>query len=153
MLRVCTKCQEEKEEKHFKWKNRAKRKRQSICPSCQSVASKKHYQNNKNKYLKRARENNRRYYFNNHKKLFEYLKDKCCTDCGETDSVVLEFDHVKEKTSNVCDLMNQRVSWEKVLKEISKCEIRCANCHRRITFKRGNFIKYQLSTYSLKDKA
>lgn len=29
--------------------------------------------------------------------------------------------------------------WDKVLEEIAKCEIRCANCHRIATAERGNW--------------
>ena len=47
--------------------------------------------------------------------------------------MVLEFDHInpEEKISNVSDLM--KFSINKVKKEIAKCEVRCANCHRRKT--------------------
>jgi hypothetical protein len=74
----------------------------------------------------------------------EYLKGKECVDCGETDAVVLELDHVNgKKHRNVGDMMSG-YGWKRILAEISKCEIRCANCHRRKTardFKwfRGNF--------------
>lgn len=64
------------------------------------------------------------------KLLLDFLKDKKCVDCGETNPVVLQFDHVRgEKTKNIAILINNGSSWERVLNEIDKCEIRCANCH------------------------
>jgi len=62
-------------------------------------------------------------------KLIQYLASKQCVDCGENDIRVLEFDHLHDKEKNVSEAV-QRWSWARTLKEISKCEIRCANCHR-----------------------
>lgn len=69
-------------------------------------------------------------------KLFEYLGTKKCKDCGEADPVVLEFDHIEQrgKFKNVARMLSGHYSWDSVLKEISKCEVRCANCHRRKTY-------------------
>jgi hypothetical protein len=68
--------------------------------------------------------------------LFEYLANKKCIDCGENDPVVLEFDHVdrSKKTKGVARLLSGHWSWNRLLQEIEKCEIRCANCHRRKTY-------------------
>ena len=64
----------------------------------------------------------------------EYLKRHPCVDCGEDDPVVLEFDHVRGgKSFNICDLVRHGYGWQRVSQEIEKCEVRCANCHRRIT--------------------
>lgn len=70
-------------------------------------------------------------------KLTEFLSTKKCLDCGENDPVVLEFDHkdVTTKFKKIATMLSGHYSWESVSKEISKCEIRCANCHRRKTYK------------------
>jgi hypothetical protein len=67
------------------------------------------------------------------KKLLEFLQDKSCLDCGEADPIVLDFDHVnpKEKFKSIARMLSGHYSWVKILTEIEKCEIRCANCHRR----------------------
>ncbi len=69
-------------------------------------------------------------------KLFEYLSTKKCIDCGETDPVVLDFDHVKPKNKfkQISTMLSGHWSWKSLSKEIEKCEIRCANCHRRKTY-------------------
>ena len=56
-----------------------------------------------------------------------------CVDCGCDDLVVLEFDHVGRKRGDVMHLARNGCSLGKLRAEISECEIRCANCHRRRT--------------------
>jgi hypothetical protein len=56
-----------------------------------------------------------------------------CVDCGELDLCVLEFDHVGEKTATVMRLARQEVGLARLSAEIQRCEVRCANCHRRRT--------------------
>lgn len=64
----------------------------------------------------------------------KYLETHPCVDCGENDPVVLEFDHVRgEKEFNIADVARNAVGREKLQEEIQKCEVRCANCHRRKT--------------------
>ena len=70
--------------------------------------------------------------------LIEYFKSHPCVDCGETDPVVLEFDHLGKKSFTVADGMKDK-SWTAVLREIEKCEVVCVNCHRRRTAYRGGF--------------
>lgn len=67
-------------------------------------------------------------------KVFEYLQAHPCVDCGEHDPVVLEFDHVRgEKKQDIAMMINNGASWERLLTEIEKCDVRCANDHRRRT--------------------
>lgn len=60
-------------------------------------------------------------------------------DCGESDPVVLEFDHVGEKTSAIARLVGEGVKLDVVNEEISRCEVVCVNCHRRRTARRGRW--------------
>lgn len=54
-------------------------------------------------------------------------------DCAIRDLRVLEFDHVGPKRGNVFQLARRGCSFEVLEDELSQCEIRCANCHRRRT--------------------
>jgi 5-methylcytosine-specific restriction endonuclease McrA len=56
-----------------------------------------------------------------------------CVDCGEADVCVLDFDHVGEKTATVTHLVRREVGLQRLRDEIARCEVRCANCHRRRT--------------------
>jgi hypothetical protein len=64
----------------------------------------------------------------------DLLLESCCVDCGLTDLVVLEFDHIANKHANVTQLARRGCSLDRLKREIANCEIRCANCHRRRTF-------------------
>jgi hypothetical protein len=66
----------------------------------------------------------------------EILRASGCVDCGERDPVVLEFDHVGVKTSNVADLIRYGAAWSRITAEITQCEVRCVNCHKRATARR-----------------
>lgn len=64
--------------------------------------------------------------------LLNGLKDRPCVDCKQKyDPCVMDFDHLdpslKEENINI---LKHRFSREKLLKEIEKCEVVCANCHR-----------------------
>lgn len=72
--------------------------------------------------------------------LVTYLREHPCVDCGETDPVVLEFDHLRDKKFAISKGLQDR-NWQDVLDEIAKCDVVCANCHRRRTAKRGGFLR------------
>lgn len=73
--------------------------------------------------------------------VWDFLKEHPCVDCGETDPVVLEFDHVRDKIQVISKLMKNGNCIETINKEIEKCEVRCANCHIRKTTKQFNWWK------------
>lgn len=56
-----------------------------------------------------------------------------CVDCGCSDLVALDFDHVGMKTALVLKLASTGVSLARLEAEIEQCEVRCANCHRKRT--------------------
>jgi 5-methylcytosine-specific restriction endonuclease McrA len=62
-----------------------------------------------------------------------------CKDCGEKDPLVLEFDHQDPKTKKFNIGMRVHGSIAKLMDEIAKCDVRCANCHRRRTFRESHY--------------
>jgi len=67
-----------------------------------------------------------------------YLKETTpCLDCGEYDEhYVMEFDHL-DGSQRVCS-PSAAGGWGRMFREIAKCEIVCARCHRIRTWKRRN---------------
>ena len=100
----------------------------------QQSYSAKHYADNKEHKLQQVRLNNKKYKLRNRQYAFDYLASHPC-ECGESDPIVLEFDHndPSEKKSSVSKLAKGSGSLESLKKEISKCTIRCANCHKKRT--------------------
>jgi hypothetical protein len=64
-------------------------------------------------------------------------------DCGERDFRVLQFDHVNgEKVAAVSTMLHNGASWKRLMAEVQKCEVRCANCHWRITAERSGWYAW-----------
>jgi len=125
----CTNCNEEKIIDKFSFRNKIKNTYQSECKNCFKLRDRERWDNNpellsrKRKQQKIIRDRNRSY-INNYKKAHP------CVDCDESDFIVLEFDHViNNKEANICEMLT--TSLEALKLEISKCEVRCANCHKR----------------------
>jgi hypothetical protein len=76
--------------------------------------------------------------------LIDYFRSHPCVDCGELDPVVLEFDHLGEKSFNIGQALPYR-RWQSILDEIEKCVVVCANCHRRRTAKRRGSLRAALA--------
>lgn len=64
-----------------------------------------------------------------------YLQANPCAVCGETDPVVLDFDHLGDKTAAIALMINQCQPLVKIEAEMKKCQVLCSNCHRRKTAK------------------
>lgn len=111
------------------------------CKYCQSELSRFHYQNNKQAYKARSSARKTQILIENKPRLYAYLTSHPCIDCGQIDIRLLEFGHVYgQKSAEISDLLRQGFSWATIETEITKCEIRCANCHRIKTFEqRGSW--------------
>jgi hypothetical protein len=65
--------------------------------------------------------------------VLEVLGEGSCADCGLSDPLVLEFDHLGDKTANVATLVHEGYRLSRVKLEVERCELVCVNCHRRRT--------------------
>jgi len=70
--------------------------------------------------------------------LRDYKAERGCADCGEKDPVVLELDHRDPSTKDRRSVGYKRtaVPWRSLSRkdleaELAKCDVVCANCHRR----------------------
>ena len=136
-FRRCIRCSQEKPQADFAWRDKAKGRRFAHCRACQAKYHRKHYEENRAKYIARAAERTQRIVDERWELMLEYLGDHPCVDCGESDVVVLEFDHLQDKEFNISGGLRNR-SWTSVLSELQKCEVVCGNCHRRRTSRRAH---------------
>ena len=115
---------------------------QTFCRECSKHRSRRYYKDNVEKHRRVVTTRKSKLLAINRTKFLEYLKDKCCVDCAESDPIVLEFDHVRgQKENGISQLLSGGASWDTIYNEILKCEIRCANCHRRRTALTRNYFK------------
>lgn len=115
---------------------------QTQCRTCVKATNARHYKKN----AEVQKERSRRYVEANQVKVWEYLAKHPCVACGEDDPVVLEFDHrePKEKTMAISAAIFEW-SWMRIAAEIEKCDVLCANCHRRKTARQRGYFKWSLS--------
>lgn len=135
-MRKCTKCKMIKREDQFNFKIKSLNLLQYQCKECTRQSIRNHYKKNKNYYLEKTHKRNLELKSIMLNFVKEYLLKNPCVDCAESDITVLEFDHNKNKEIKfkaVSSLMKSRYPLEKIKEEIQKCEVRCANCHRRKT--------------------
>jgi hypothetical protein len=106
-------------------------------PIKQREASRRHYVANRDKVIAKAKEYSKAARNRTRAFISNFLKTNPCVDCGETNTIVLEFDHLKDKKFNISDAARNGVGIKKLKDEIAKCEVRCANCHRIKTYERS----------------
>lgn len=106
------------------------------CRECRKIFFKEHYKNADRKEA--IKKHNKVTQNNNVRNMLTYLSNSPCVDCGEADPIVLEFDHViGEKKWSISERVYSSCKWSTIFEEIQKCEVRCANCHRKKTAQRA----------------
>ena len=138
-MKKCSRCKNDKEPAEFRKNSKAHDGLSVWCRPCFAEYERVRYQNGDRarKETNRARTTEK-----NREALWEYLSTTPCVDCGISDPRVLEFDHkdALTKTSNVCEMLGN--SWSRIMDEINKCDVRCANCHRIRTQEQFNTWRF-----------
>jgi hypothetical protein len=146
-LRRCGRCRQYKRLSEFNWRRKGRGQRDNMCRPCRAAYKREHYLANKQRYIEQAARSKRRQRVRRTLYLLEYFKTHPCLDCGETDPVVLEFDHLRDKSFDITQGLDFR-NWQSILDEIEKCEVVCANCHRRRTCQRRGALRRLLGDAS-----
>lgn len=130
-MKICSICKTEKTLDSYN-KNKAKTDGlNTICRSCSNIKSKEYYKENREHHKEVISQRNRRIRKDNKSKIDE-VKSKGCSKCNEKEICCLEFHHLRDKDNDISIMVGTGVSWTKILEEISKCILVCANCHRKI---------------------
>ena len=138
---TCNACGKPQSVESFNWKNKAKGVRHRHCKVCKKGYQDRWYAKHKETHRVNVQRNRERTNLEVQNKVCEYLTNHPCVDCGEKDIVVLQFDHTSGKKREVSVLLKNLCSWTRVLEEIVKCQVRCANCHMRKTAKQFGWYK------------
>ena len=134
-MRKCGRCGEEKPLSEFAWRRRELGQRHNYCRPCHAEYRREHYLKHRSRYIGMAQRRRRELWAERTQLLIAYFAEHPCTDCGETDPVVLEFDHLRDKIFDIGPKL-ATYPWAAVLAEIEKCEVVCGNCHKRRTARR-----------------
>lgn len=141
-FRRCTGCGKTKPVADFSYRDLARGLRRARCRSCMQACAREHYRRNKARYATADWERRRTRRGDLSREIDEYLRAHSCVDCGESDPLVLEFDHRDgaNKLETIA-FLRARGSRDELLTEISKCDVRCSNCHQRRTAKQFGWTK------------
>ena len=144
--KVCSACGEWKPLDEFHRKRASRDGRQSRCRPCNIAGQIRVHAEQGDLCRDRIRKRGHRLRDRNRTLILSYLLEHPCVDCGEPDPVVLDFDHVRgRKVANVSFLVFRLKTWAVILEEIEKCEVVCANCHRRRTAQRANSFRLRMA--------
>jgi hypothetical protein len=139
-MKICTKCKQEKDESSFYVDRSHKDGLSYYCKDCARKRGRDFYHNNpnqKNKVVTRSKAN--RIVLKEY--VVSYLKEHPCVDCGESDIRCLDFDHRSDKIKAISKILQESLSLNVLTNEIGKCDVRCANCHRKKTATDFNWYK------------
>lgn len=111
---------------------------QPYCRPCDNKRARDYYASNRDHHKAVVRKRNKKYLDATKEWIRELKESNPCIDCGISYPwYVMDFDHVTgKKSGNISKMVATAVAKEKLLEEISKCELVCANCHRERTFTR-----------------
>lgn len=101
------------------------------CRDCRNAAARLDYQTNKERYFTHARKRDA-----DLDALINAYKARPCADCGiEYPPYVMDLDHrePEEKVDKVSTMRRRRMAFAKIIAEMEKCDVVCANCHRERT--------------------
>lgn len=141
-MKTCTKCLESKELKFFSKRAKSSDGLANWCKECFATYERERYQNGD----KARKERNKASIIKQRQDyIWNILTASECKVCGLDDPLVLEFDHRDPKTKvyNVTDMY--QLSESKIQAEIDKCDILCANCHRRRTIQQFGFWRSEMA--------
>jgi len=137
-VKTCPKCERTLPESEYGVRTNGKP--QHWCRPCHCAYQREYYERHKDYYFTLQEERVKR-----HRQLLRSAKSLPCVDCGLIyPPYVMDFDHRPgvKKCFNVSAIaVSARLSWKKVLAEIGKCDVVCANCHRERTHQRRQLAR------------
>ena len=136
---ICQACKVSKPHDEFGNNRRQPGGKQLYCKECARRRNKQHYKTSEAR-RQDIRERNKDSVRRHHQITSDYLSSHPCVDCGESDIRCLEFDHVRgSKRNEVSKMLG--LGEKSIRAEIEKCEVRCANCHRKKTCQERGWFK------------
>lgn len=131
--KCCPKCQKDLPTSKFHQNKAKKDGLAHTCKDCFRSYSKRYYEEHKAETFARNQRTRRRQKL----KLLELKAQSPCTDCGNKfHPFIMEFDHTDPSNKLFPVGRAGGRSGTQISKEMEKCELVCANCHKMRTFRR-----------------
>ncbi len=128
--KVCGTCKKRKPVTGFTKNLYRKDGLNNKCRICYAEYMRGYYVTHKAEHIERARRSK----IKRKSKIMEALHriKKACSICGEDRTACLDFHHRdrKKKSFTVSNAINWGYSVSRIMKEVEKCDVVCANCHR-----------------------
>ena len=141
----CCKCKQVKPLDGFPVNNRKRDGHDTWCKPCKKEYNSSYYLETRDRFSDARSEARKRAVARAREAVCAYLREHPCVDCGESDIVVLDFDHFANKEFEISGMVRNGAPWRRILAEIQKCEVVCANDHRRRTARTFGW-QYRLAT-------
>jgi len=140
----CSSCERSRLVKFFS-KNSSKRDGlQSNCKDCAKAKFKDYYRDNWERHRASVRRRKYEVLEEAREVVFDHLSTHPCVDCGETNQVLLEFDHVRGKKHwGIAQMLSDFRPVAQVRDEIAKCDVRCVSCHTLRTARERRYWVWQ----------
>lgn len=147
VMKTCSKCGLTKPLTEYHSISKANKSLRASCKDCGNSKSREYYSENREDLVKQGISNNKRNRLLKIERMYAFLLEHPCVECGETDPILLDFDHIDPttKTSGVSELLIRNVGWERIQAEIDKCRILCVKCHRYHTARQKNWYMLSLA--------
>lgn len=143
-MKICSVCKTEKELNEFyTWTWKGETKPRASCKACQQKRCKIWHEENKEEVCIRSKKNREIRNDKARAYIIEYLTKNHCTDCKATNLMILEFDHLGDKEFTIAKLLQSSAALSRIISEIKKCEVVCANCHRIRTYTRNQSYRWK----------
>lgn len=127
-MKHCNKCDTDKDDSEFYTRIvQGKVKEDKWCKECHRAYRKEHYKQNKRVYIAKARRNN-----DKSSDWYRDYKSQLKCKCGEDHPAALDFHHPDPTRKEfLVSKAVRRFGRKRLKEEIEKCEVLCANCHRK----------------------
>jgi hypothetical protein len=143
-LKTCSMCKESKSMDSFSTKvKNGLTIHYAYCYPCKNAYARKYYKAKGGETTKRREsriQRIRELKASNRAFMVDFLSGKKCQDCDNGDIRVFEFHHLGNKKFSISNSMGMPL--KTILKELDKCIILCANCHKKRTAKENNWYFY-----------
>lgn len=132
--KICNCCNKEKSVDDFQIvRKNGNYKRHHLCINCRRDYDVNYHFNRsaKQKKIKQELQDKRKRF--NIDYIKAYKSELGCCKCGEKDWACLDFHHISDdKEFNIGDAQARATSIKRLMLEIKKCVVICANCHRKL---------------------